>query len=72
VGQKVKVRYVETDTYTLDLEVTTISSPEEFVGRVEAIFLPTLGEITGGPTFDKLMGHEKLFRNEDILLRQVR
>lgn len=71
VGEKVKVRYVDDRTYTLDVEVTEIRLPNEFIGRIEAIFLPSDGEITGGQTFDELKGQEKTFKNEDIVLQRV-
>jgi hypothetical protein len=70
VGEKLKVRYLDDRTYTLDVEVTAIRSPSEFIGRIEAIFLP--GEvITGGRTFDELMGQEKAFENGDVLKRRT-
>jgi hypothetical protein len=69
-GAKVKVRYVDGDrTCTLDVEVTKLWPPDEFSGRVDAIFCN--GQITGGQTFNELMGKEKKFRNEDIVLRQT-
>jgi hypothetical protein len=71
VGEKVKVRYVDDRTYTLDVEVTAIRPPNAFIGRVEAIFLPPVGEITSGQTFDELTGQEKTFENEDILKRRT-
>jgi len=45
VGDKVKVRYVDILTYTLEVEVTGICPSNEFIGRVERIFSGS--EITG-------------------------
>lgn len=52
LGEKAKVRYVDDRTYT-------IRPPNEFIGRVEAIFLPSVGEITRGQTFDELMAKKR-------------
>jgi hypothetical protein len=71
LGEKVKVSYADDRTYTLDVEVTAIRPPNEFIGRVEAIFLPSVGELTSGQAFDELMGQEKTFKNEDIVRRRA-
>jgi hypothetical protein len=71
MGEKVKVRYVDERTYRLDVEVIAICPPNEFIGRVEAIFIFSAGEmLEGGQTFNELMGQAKTFKNEDIVLRQ--
>ena len=71
VGEKVKVRYGDGWKFTLDVEVTTISPPDEFIGRVEIIFEKGLAQmITGGELYDRLIGQEKTFKNEDIILRR--
>ena len=68
-GEKVKVRYGDGWKYTLDVEVTAICSPVEFIGRIEGI-TSDRAEVTGGKTFDELMGQKKKFKNEDIILRR--
>ena len=39
------MRYVDDRTYTLEVEVTALRPPDQFIGRIEAISLPTVGEI---------------------------
>jgi hypothetical protein len=51
------------------VEVRAICPPNEFIARIEGIFCS--GEITGGHTFNELMGRERTFRNEDIVLRST-
>ena len=70
VGDKVKVRYADGILeYTLDVEVTKIYLPNEFLGRVERVFAadgPGKGsEITGGEIL-RFIGKEKTFKNVDI------
>lgn len=69
VGEKVKVRYEDDRIYTLDVEVIA-TRPSDFIGRIEAIFLPSVGEITNGHAFNKLMNQEKTIENGDILKRR--
>jgi len=65
VGEMVKVRHNDDFTYTLDVEVTAICPPDEFIGRIGRVF-SSGGEITGGDIL-MLRGQEKKFRNDDIL-----
>jgi hypothetical protein len=65
LGQKVKVRFVDEFTYTLDVEVTAILPLNKFIGRVERISSDR-SEVTGG-NVRALIGQEKTFRNEDIV-----
>jgi hypothetical protein len=65
VGEMVKVRHNDDFTYTLDVEVTAICTPDEFIGRIDRVF-SSGGEITGGDILI-LRGQEKKFRNDDIL-----
>jgi hypothetical protein len=62
VGDQIKVRYGE---YTLDVEVTQISAPGEFVARVERVFATGLGEVTGGDIL-AIKGREMTFKNVDF------
>ena len=72
VGEKIKVRHVNDQRqYTLDVEVTAILTPDEFVGRIERVFAADVergevGEITGGCIL-ALKGQEKEFKNENIV-----
>ena len=68
VGEKVKVCYKDTFKYTLDVEVTAICPPNEFIGRVEGISSDR-AEVIEGKIRDDLVGKEKTFKNEDIILR---
>jgi hypothetical protein len=67
VGDKVKVRYMDGFSYTLDVQVTAICGGDEFAARVERIFSDG-GEITGGDIL-RLIGQEMAFANRDIVLR---
>lgn len=67
LGEKIKVRHADDRNYVLDVTVTAIRPSDEFIGRIEAIFLPSLGELTGGQAFDELVGRETTFKSEDII-----
>ena len=69
-GEKVKVGYL--DRYTLDVEVTAMCPPNEFVGRIEAVFEKGLAQMTtGGQLYRALIGLRIIFKNEDIVLRRT-
>jgi hypothetical protein len=72
VGQEVKVRHEHRGfKYTLDVTVTAISSPDTFIGRIEAVFDPGVGEVVEGEVLRDLKGREATFRNEDIISRRT-
>ena len=66
VGKKVKVLYTDQLRYILQVEVTVASRPNEFTGRIEAIFAEGNGEITGGDVL-KWKGQEMTFGNAAIV-----
>jgi hypothetical protein len=74
VGAQVNVRHVEgvpANKYTLHVEVMEISSPAEFLGRVDQIFAISgsgaPGEITGGDIYRNLKGQQRTFKNSHIV-----
>jgi len=67
VGDKIKVRYTDGFTYTLDVQVTAICEGNQFTARVERVFSGG-GEITGGDILARI-GQEMTFANDDIVLR---
>lgn len=67
-SQKVKVRYEHGGyKYTLDVEVTKISSSSEFIGLIERAFGAGVGVVDGGEML-KLVGQKSTFKNDDIVL----
>jgi hypothetical protein len=66
VGKKVKVCYMDTFKYTLDVEVTAICPSNEFIGRVEEVHGAKIGPVNPGNEILKLKGREMTFKNEAI------
>jgi hypothetical protein len=66
VGDQLKVRHGE---YTLDVEVTRIGAPGEFVARVNHVFASGVGEVTGGAILD-LKGQKMTFNSADVVLKR--
>ncbi len=73
VGEEVRVRHEDGDCkYTLGVEVMAVCPPNEFIGRIEAIFETGLVlMITGGERYRELIGQKIKFKNEDIVLRRT-
>ena len=61
VGNVVKIKYISQLVYILKVEIISIDSPEEFVGRVEEVFAQNFGEVTRGNILglkDKVIKHQ--------------
>jgi hypothetical protein len=74
IGDQVKVRHAEgvpEDKYTLSVEVIEISSPSDFIGRVDHIFAVSgagaPGEVKGGEIYRRLKGQQNSFKNADLV-----
>jgi hypothetical protein len=66
IGQKLKVRYVDTYKYLLHVEVIEIDRSGGFIGRVDHVFADGIGEITGGDVL-KLRGQRMAFKSSDTV-----
>ncbi len=73
VGEEVKVRHQDGGcNYTLGVEVMAVCPPNEFIGRIKAIFETGLAlMITGGELYRELIGQNLKFKNEDVVLRRT-
>lgn len=68
IGKNIQVRHTDQFSYTLLVKVTTICSPDKFIGIVEAVFGSGIGEILpGNNILNEFKGKEMTFKNTDMI-----